>query len=158
MVSDLGWPTRTTPKLHGGNTSCHKMKSFGPGGEGYDLTDEQKTKSYEFQIQIHVLGYGYSWKGSSAAKVSLIILLIQLAIAASFIVWTIATGTSSITWDSPTELIALALASDVPADRKRLATGEAPIELLKKRYCVVTECKRLQLKEFTGKVPEGDRV
>lgn len=124
---------------------------YRPGGEGYNLTREQKEKSFDFQLQEYVWGYGYSSgargsaRGSTASRVAIIILLIQLSIAASFILWTITTGTSSTSWDSPTELISLALASEVPAEPKRLATGEAPVDLMKKQYCVAAEGRRLQL-------------
>ena len=131
---------------------------FGLGGDAYNLTEEQKKNSFSFQMNVFAEGYGYSFSQSNAFRFSLIILFIQLAIAVSFIIWTITTGASSSSWDSPAELIALALASEEPSDRKGLATGESSIESLKKRYCVVADGDRLQLKEWRSKVPEEKRV
>lgn len=143
------WPRIFMPK-----------EQFGPGGDGYEseLTPEQRANSFSFQMNVSAEGYGYSFSRSTASRVSIIILLIHLAIAVSYIIWTITTGASSSSWDSPAELIALALASEEPADRKGLATGESSIESLKKRYCVIADGDRLQLKEWHSRVPEENRV
>lgn len=120
---------------------------FEHGGDAYTLTPEQKENSFQFQMNVVAEGYGYSLSESTASRVSKIILLIQLTIAVSFIIWAIASGASSSSWDSPAELIAVALASEEPAARKGLTTGESSIESLKKRHCVVADENRLQLKE-----------
>lgn len=128
--------------------------TFGPGGDPYNLIGwPDKNNSFGFQMDMFAEGYGYSFRRSTASRVSITILLLQLAIASCFIIYTISTGTSSSSWDSPAELLALAFASEAPqqpADRKGLATGEASIESLKKLYCVEADGDRLQLKQWTG--------
>lgn len=137
--------------------------AFGPGGDPWNLPTGglDKNNSFGFQMYMYAEGYGYSFRRSTASRVSIAILLAQLIIASCFIIYTITTGTSSSSWDSPAELIALALASEAPttpANRKGLATGEASIEILQKLYCVKADGNRLQLKEWTGKVSDGNRV
>lgn len=134
---------------------------FGKGGDAYTLTPEQKENSFSFQMDVLADGYGYSYKYSRTSRVTLIILLIQLGIALAFILWSLATGTTSSSWDTPEELIALAFASEAPSNpsaRRGLATGEAPKKFLKKRYCVVAEGSRVQLKEYEGRVRPENRV
>ena len=110
--------------------------TFGPGEEVYNLSDEKYTRNlFSFQIDMFIEGYGYSFRKISGTGVFIIILLIQLTIAIAFIFYSIATNSSSSSWDSPAELIALAMASEFPHDRKRLSTGEASIKSLKKLYC-----------------------
>lgn len=118
---------------------------FGECGDPYNLTQEQKGQSMGFKMQVYAEGFGYSYIYSRTSRASIIILLIHLAVAMAFIIWSSSTGTSSSSWDSPAELIALALASDVPKHRRGLATGASSIKSLKRRYCVVTEGTRLQL-------------
>lgn len=116
---------------------------FGPGGNTFNASSEGMVGNYTFQVDVLVIGYGFSfWKGRSM-KVAIIILLIQSSIAVAYILWSVLSGASSTSHDSFTELVALALASQEPENRRGLATGEASIASLTQRYCVVADGYRL---------------
>lgn len=129
---------------------------FGPGGNAYDVTAEQQESFYRLHMHTWAEGYAYS-TSSASVMFSIIILFIYVAVAVVFMVVSVCSGFTSTAWESPIELMALALASPELEDMKSMAAGVSTIEPLRKRYCVVEKGEdRIELTQWKEKEAETD--
>jgi hypothetical protein len=82
-----------------------------------------------FRIDKKVTGYGYGGN-DTAVQLSLAVIVAYCLITIVYITYTIATGHTSIAWNSATELIMLALQSKEPSDLGHVSVGVDTIETL----------------------------
>ena len=130
---------------------------FGPGGNAYDVTPDQQQSFYRLHMQAYAQGYAYS-KTNSAVWLSIIILLVYVAVATLFVTVSVVFGVILSSWESTTELMALALESPAPENIKNTAAGVSTIQSFRDKYCVVADGNLVQLRPWQGKVSVEKRV
>lgn len=111
-----------------------------------------------------MLGYGYSAKGGgSLHSFRMVWMFVYVAIAALFTLWSVCmAGITSSSWDSPIEVVALALRSPKPKGEIMPTSLVEDPSVLGECYCVVAEGRDLELRplrDWEGEpVPEGMKV
>ncbi|KAF6821902.1 hypothetical protein CPLU01_12350 [Colletotrichum plurivorum] len=95
---------------------------------------------YRVRVDADVFGYAYTSR-LSGMSTSMIILLAYLPIVGAFLVWSLATGITSTSWDSVSELLLLALKSPPPGRAATAGTSAGITELapLRERYWVAKD-------------------
>jgi hypothetical protein len=89
---------------------------FGYGSEIYNLpSSADLSKMTRFRIQIDINGYAYYWRDTTVI-LSCVVLGIYCLIALSHIIFALITGLSSQSWDTVSEIVALAMQSQ-PTER-----------------------------------------
>lgn len=93
-------------------------KEFGYGGDIYNLpTNADTSKMTKLRVQIDINGYAYHWRDTTVT-LSCVVLGIYCLIATSHILFALITGLSSQSWDTISEIVALAMQSQ-PTERLR---------------------------------------
>jgi hypothetical protein len=131
---------------------------FGPGGNAYNVTPAQQASSYRLHFHAFVQGYAYT-QSNTTSWLAMIIVLIYVVVATIFVIVSVLFGVTSSSWESTTELMALAFASPVPESMKNTAAGVSTIKSFKERYCIAVEGNRVQLRRWDRKpLPVENRV
>ena len=99
------------------NFMPQNQQTFGPGGNAYAVTPEQQATFYRLQMKAYVQGYAYT-RSNSAVQLALVVLHLYVTIVVIYIVLTGVSGLTSSSWDTPSELLALALRSTPPSREK----------------------------------------
>jgi hypothetical protein len=91
---------------------------FGYGGSVYDLpVGADISKMTRFQTRVNINGYAYHWR-STANALSCFVLGVYCLVAIFHIMFALKTGLSSQSWDTISEIVALAMQSR-PTERLR---------------------------------------
>ncbi|EJT76290.1 hypothetical protein GGTG_06211 [Gaeumannomyces tritici R3-111a-1] len=96
-------------------------------------------------FNVAMFGYGYS-RNSDQAGPLLAGLFAYSAVAVLFLLWSVGlVGVASSSWDSPLEVVALALRSPRPADKALPSSLVENPEVLSGRYCIAADGEDLLL-------------
>lgn len=126
---------------------CHHLVpsgyKMGYGGNAFNISDPEKTASTKLTMRAGAFGWAFNRRGS-AAKFAMIALLLYVLIAFGHLLYTIIwTRESSSSWDSISELVALAIRSDPPRALENTGAGietdgtfEQPTRVICKNQCV----------------------
>lgn len=118
--------------------------AMGYGGNAFNISNSEKRLSTKFTMQATAQGWAYSARGS-AAKFAIFALLLYAVIAASHWMYTIWNKESSSSWDSISELVALAMRSDQSESFVNTGAGIDSSAIFKKPAQVIDKEGRLQL-------------
>ena len=122
--------------------SGYKM---GYGGNAFNISDTEKNASTKLTMRAGVLGWAFNRRGS-AAKFAMIALLLYVFIAFGHFLYTIIwTKESSSSWDSISELVALAIRSDPPEALVNTGAGIETDETFEHRTRVICKDECVQL-------------
>ncbi len=120
--------------------SGYKM---GYGGNAFNISNTESSASTKFTMRAYAQGYAYNSRGS-AAKLAIIALLLYVGIALFHLMYTLLySRETSSSWDSISELVALAMRSDrseglvnTGAGIKTVAIFEMPTKVIAKNGCL----------------------
>ncbi|KAK3166653.1 hypothetical protein OEA41_009778 [Lepraria neglecta] len=118
--------------------------AMGYGGNAFNISNSEKALSTKFTMQATAQGLAYSARGS-AAKFAIFALLLYAVIAASHFMYTVWNKESSSSWDSISELVALAMRSDQSESFVNTGAGIDSSAIFKKLARVIDKDDRLQL-------------
>lgn len=126
--------------------------TFGSGGSAFNFTPNATDQFVRLEMKTRVNGYGYGI--TTASALSSAVLIIYSLIAVSYVVYTIFfSRTTSDSWHSITELIALAVNSEPTAALHNTGAGISCMSTLRQRVAVGVAGDQLQLL-FSGEVEE----
>lgn len=118
--------------------------AMGFGGNAFNISNPEKTIGTKLTMQAHTQGWAYSASGS-AAKFAIIALLLYVLIAASHWIYSAYDKKTSSSWDSISELVALAMRSDQSETFICTGAGISSAAVFKKPTQVIDKDGRLQL-------------
>lgn len=121
-----------------------KKGSMGYGGVAFNLSGSEKMTSTKFTMQANANGWAYDSKGS-AAKFAMAALIVYCIIAGYHWVYIICIEESSGSWDSISELVALAMRSSPSDAFENTGAGIDSAVLFKKPTQIIDMDGRLQL-------------
>lgn len=139
---------------------CEQMmpsnkQTMGDGGMVYDVDAEQQKAASIFTMRATANGYAYSSKGP-AAMISIVVLLTYSFSATLHFIYSILSKESSNSWDSMSEIAALALNSEKPKSLQNTGAGIETAGIFEKRVRVIAKGDRLEM--AFDPVPECERV
>ena len=117
---------------------------MGPGGNAFNISDHDKKTGVKFNMQAQAQGWAYSASGS-AAKYAIFALLLYVLIAAGHWAYSLKDQKTSSSWDSISELVALALRSDQSDAFVDTGAGIFSAAIFRKPSQVIDKDGRLQL-------------
>ena len=118
---------------------------MGHGGSAFNISDSVKRLSTRLTMQACANGWAYNVRGS-AAKFAIIALLLYTCIAIShWLCTTFWRKESSSSWDTVSELVALAMRSDPSETFVNTGAGIDSLAIFKQRTQVINKDDRLQL-------------
>ena len=117
---------------------------MGPGGNAFNISDSDKGIGVKLTMQVQAQGWAYSASGS-AAKFAIFALLLYVLIAASHWVYSLRDQKTSSSWDSISELVALAMRSDQTDAFVHTGAGITSAAVFRKPSQVLHKDGRLQL-------------
>lgn len=121
-----------------------KGSMYGTGGSAFNYTHQSGDQSTMLQAIVTVNGYGYGI--TTATLLATLVLAIYSVIAMSYVVYSICFAkTTSNSWESITELVALALNSRPPSNLENAGAGIATLGTLKQPVRVGVSEDRLQM-------------
>ena len=128
---------------------------LGYGGNAFNLSSAARAKSTKFTMQANINGYAYSARGSTP-RFSLVVLLFYTLIVLFHVAYTLRSQESSSSWDTISELVALAMRSkDTHKVFDNTGAGIVSMKLFKQHTQVVERDGRLQL--AVGHASESER-
>ncbi|KAM5350773.1 hypothetical protein ACJ41O_007278 [Fusarium nematophilum] len=152
-IDDPGWWEDFLP-------SPQEVFAFGSkSGSAYQVTDAEKKGSSLYRLKVFAGGYGYALLDSSLIG-ALSILWLYVVIISVYITWSVVTGTSTTSWDSMSEMLALALKSPAPSGQQFDGTsaGISSIVPLRQRYYLRADDDRLVLRSKDDRQPTDEDV
>ena len=118
---------------------------MGYGGNAFNISDTENTTSTKLTMRAGAFGWAFNRRGS-AAKFAMIALLLYVFIAFGHLLYTIVwTRESSSSWDSISELVALAIRSDPPEALLNTGAGIETDETFEQRTRVICKNQCVQL-------------
>ena len=118
---------------------------MGYGGNAFNISETEKKASTKFTMRAGAFGWAFNRRGS-AAKFAMIALLLYVFIAFGHLLYTILwTRESSSSWDSISELVALAIRSDPPEALVNTGAGIETDETFEQRTRVICKNQCVQL-------------
>jgi hypothetical protein len=134
-------------------------QQFGPGGNAYNVSDEDQQTYFNTPLEAWIVGYAYA-HNDTTIMVSMTCLYVYAAVATLFMLWSIVSGVTSTSWNSVSELLALALKSPSPGkdELSGVSGGVLSTEPLKQRYCLLAKEDEVQLVGIHGELPVKNRV
>ena len=139
------WCTHLLPSISNG---------MGFGDNAFNISNSDKAIGTKLTMQVHTQGWAYSASGS-AAKFAIIALLLYTVIAASHWTYSIRDRKTSSSWDSISELVALAMRSNPSETFVNTGAGIHSAEVFKKPTQVIDKDGRLQLAVGGAERPYG---
>ncbi|KAH7327309.1 hypothetical protein BKA65DRAFT_510347 [Rhexocercosporidium sp. MPI-PUGE-AT-0058] len=130
---------------------------FGPGGSAFNFTPAVDDQSVKFEMKTTVNGYGYG--PTTATILSSIVLAVYVLIAFIFLIYSMVfSQTTSSSWDSITELVALAMNSTPSSALHNTGAGIACLRTLKQPVTVgvAGDCLQLIFKGDESEENHGD--
>ena len=119
--------------------------AMGYGGNAFNISNTEKAASTKLIMQANAQGLAYNPRGS-AAKFAMFALLLYVCIALGHLMYTIFwTRETSSSWDSISELVALAMRSDQSEKFVNTGAGIDSFAIFKQRTQVIDKDGRLQL-------------
>ena len=118
--------------------------AMGHGGNAFNVSSSEKASSTQLTMSVVARGWAYSARGD-AAKFSIFALLLYVFIALIHWVCTSLYRESSNSWDSVSELVALAMNSDRSAKFRNTGAGINSLTLFKRPVQIVERDGALQL-------------
>ena len=137
----------------GGDSTCEDWTKqllpsvshgMGPGRNAFNISDSDKEFGVKLTMQVKAQGWAYSARGS-AAKFAIFALLLYVLIAASHWVYSLRDQKTSSSWDSISELVALAMRSDQSDAFVHTGAGITSAAIFRKPSQVIYKDGRLQL-------------
>jgi hypothetical protein len=126
------------------NELLPKGSVFGTGGSAFNYSFQAGDQSIKFEARTTVNGYGYGV--TTAPLLSTLVLLIYSLIAMIYVVYLICFAkTTSSSWESITELVALAANSTPSLTLKNTGAGIATLRTLKQPVKIGVSNDRLQM-------------
>ncbi|KAH7128903.1 hypothetical protein EDB81DRAFT_906601 [Dactylonectria macrodidyma] len=128
-------------------------------GTAYDVTDAEKEGSVSYHLKVYAGGYGYYLVDGSSVG-GLAILWLYVVVISPFIVWSVYTGTTSTSWDSMGEMLALAMKSPIPPESQLVGTsaGISSFVPLRERYYLRDSDGRLILRSKQDRASTDQEV
>lgn len=121
-----------------------KCSVFGTGGSAFNYTYREGDQATKFEARITMNGYGYEY--STATLLSTLVLFIYNSFALTHVVYSICFGkTTSSSWESITELIALAVNSKPFSTLQNTGAGIATLGTLKQSVRIGVSDNRVQM-------------
>lgn len=117
---------------------------MGPGGNAFNINHRDKEIGTKLTMQVHAQGWAYSASGS-AAKFAIFALLLYVLIAAGHWIYSLKDQKTSSSWDTISELVALAMRSDQSDAFAHTGAGISSAALFRKPSQVIDKDGRLQL-------------
>ena len=114
------------------------------GGNAFNTSSIEQSNSTKLTMNADASGYAYNPRGS-AAKFSMFALLLYVFIALSHMGYTLRSWETSSSWDSISELVALAMRSDPPERLVNTGAGISSFAVFKQRAQIIDKDGRLQL-------------
>ncbi|KAL6717886.1 hypothetical protein ACLMJK_003971 [Lecanora helva] len=118
--------------------------AVGYGGNAFNISKAEEAASTKFTMHANAQGWAYSAKGS-AAKFAMLALLLYSVIALTHWMYTLRNRESSSSWDSISELVALAMRSDPSDTFVNTGAGIDSSAIFRQTTRVVDKDERLQL-------------
>jgi hypothetical protein len=138
------------------NEILPKDSVFGYGGSAFNYSYQPEDQSTEFYAKTTVNGYGYGI--ATATILSTLILLIYSLISMIYVVYSICFAkTTSSSWESITELVALAVNSKPSSALHNTGAGIATLRTLKQPVSIRVSDDRLQM-VFGDEGESADKV
>lgn len=134
--------------------------TFGRPSKSPYVAPANLTEAYSFRMNTDIYGYAYTSQ-NSGMRTSMIILLAYLPVIVLFLLWSLAAGITSTSWDSLSELLVLALKSRPPPPEVTAGSsaGISSLRPLKERYWIAEDGEQLVFKLASGgKCPPEERV
>ncbi|KAE8441931.1 hypothetical protein EG329_004139 [Mollisiaceae sp. DMI_Dod_QoI] len=126
------------------NELLPKGTIFNTGGSAFNYSYQEGDQSTKLEVKTTVNGYGYGI--TTATLLSTLVLLIYSLIAISYIIYTIFFAkTTSSSWESITELVALAMNSKPSSAMQNTGAGIATLSTLKQPIRIRVSDDRLQI-------------
>ena len=126
--------------------------AMGLGGNAFNISKPEEATGTKLTMQAHAQGWAYSASGS-AAKFSILALLLYVLIAASHWIYSVHDQKTSSSWDSISELVALAMRSDQSETFVNTGAGIHSAGVFKKPTQIIDKDGRLQLAVGGPEVP-----
>ena len=126
------------------------------GGNAFNISSIEQSNSTKLTMNADASGYAYNPRGS-AAKFSMFALLLYVFIALSHMGYTLRSRETSSSWDSISELVALAMRSDRSERLVNTGAGIDSFGIFKQRAQVIDKDGHLQL-AVGGPVGQYDLV
>lgn len=117
---------------------------MGSGGNAFNISDRDKGIGTKLTMQVHAQGWAYSASGS-AAKFAILALLLYVLIAAGHWIYSLKDQKTSSSWDTISELVALAIRSDQSDAFVHTGAGISSAALFRKPSQVIDKDGCLQL-------------
>ena len=114
------------------------------GGNAFNISNAEKAASTKLVMEANAQGLAYNPRGS-AAKFAMFALLLYVCIALGHLVYTVCSRETSSSWDSISELVALAMRSDQSEKFVNTGAGIDSFTIFKQRTQVIDKDGRLQL-------------
>lgn len=108
-------------------------------------------------MKVDSFGYAYS-DSKKTIRYSMMSLFLYSGIACVFIIWSVSRGITSSSWESTSDLLALALRSPPPRDHLMPTSVLEDSEALAIRYGILADGEAAQLQPVEGKIPDEKRV
>lgn len=132
---------------------------FGPGGDAFNVTEEQKQQFFGVEMEAYIEGYGYG-RDDVAILLSMACMCVYAVAVLIFVVWSMASGVTSTSWDTIVELIAIALKSNPPPRGKLdgVSAGIMTTQPLRQRYCMSADDDSITLMAVDEEIEQEMRV
>jgi len=132
---------------------------FGPGGEAFNVSEEEKRRFFGVEMEAYVEGYGYG-RDDVAILLSMACMCVYAVAVVIFVVWSVASGVTSTSWDTIVELIAIALKSQPPPTSKLdgVSAGIMTTQPLRQRYCMSADDDTIALMAVDEELEQEMRV
>jgi hypothetical protein len=126
------------------NELLPKGTVFGGGGSAFNYTYQPGDQATMFEATVSVNGYGYGV--TTATVLATVVLSIYTLIAMTYVTYSICFAkTTSNSWESITDLVALGLNSRPPSTLKNTGAGIATLGSLKEKVSIGVNDDRLQM-------------
>jgi hypothetical protein len=133
-------------------------EAFGWGGNAYNVTSDTPAGFLKAHMKVTAKGYAYYWSGG-AIKASMAVLAIYVVIAVLHVCQNVVSGITSSSWDTPSEIIALAAKSNPPQGLlMNTGAGISKLSTLNQPVCIEAIESTLQLSFRPDRLPEQHRV
>ncbi|KAM5351071.1 hypothetical protein ACJ41O_003794 [Fusarium nematophilum] len=134
-------------------------KKFGPGGTAYKVPTEDQEMFLWKEMEAWVTGYAYT-QGDSTTVGALGILMFYALIVSVYMGWSLFSGFTSSSWETVSDLLALAMKSPSPDDSQLsgISAGFSSMKGLQQTYSIQVEGSHLRLGAVNGEVPDEKRV
>jgi hypothetical protein len=131
-------------------------KVFGPGGNPYAVSDEDKERFFRTELETWVTGFAFA-DNSLTMRGAMAVFYVYALLVVAYSIWSIWSGITSSSWESVPDLLALALADQKPGpDSANLSGGS--LDVMKENFCISADGSTLRLRAANALVLPENRV